>query len=121
GDAYGSWALFAPYTTMRVDGTKMVYHITLSNIQFSGVGIKKGHQSADSTTGGGILNGGVFDHIWLNQTHAIGLSVGNTNWHGIPGNVAQNVTVINCLFTRVGGNRGEDGGGGVSAAIINGD
>lgn len=120
GPAADSYALYSPYVSMKVDSGAQVNDMTLRNIHFSGVGISKNHNAADAAAGTGLLNGGTIENVWFNRTHAIGLTVGQTNYHGT--SFAGNITVRGCKFTNVGGSQPGTpvGGGGVSMAIVNG-
>src|SRR5205807_1857277 len=103
------------------DGSLQKNDYTVRNIQISGVGVNRPGNGIVGTVLTGLVQGGLFQNIWFNKTHSIGLNIGESNVHSNA--VCQDVRVIGCTFTNVGGATPPDyaGGGGVTLAIVNGN
>jgi hypothetical protein len=116
-----SYFLVRPFAS-HTDGAAQVNNVSMRNIQLSGVGIAKAPNGSQSTVNTGLLNGGTYQNIWFNKTHAIGLTIGESNVHNFA-TPCRNVVATQCKFTNVGGGTPPDyvGGGGVSLAVIDGD
>src|SRR5205807_401993 len=92
-----SYFLMRPYVTHN-DGGAQANNISMRNLQLSGVGISKAQNGAQATVNTGLLNGGTYQNLWFNKTHAIGLTIGESNTHNFV-TPCRNINVLGVKFT----------------------
>lgn len=93
--APGQFTVIGAYQGVSVNG-EADSNLTIRDIQIKGA--NPGFNSAPQAISLANCSNCTVDHVWINGTRSIGIQVGGGSFRG---HWAENVKVINCLFTRV--------------------